>query len=103
MLATAEFRRAAECSACHADLSGDDLPTRIKHIFACRAHTVQQVMVVAAAAAESAAEQHAAAEDAAKQPALPMQPPMLMQLPMRTPGQTPAVARTVLPLSLIHI
>ena len=117
-----QLRRAAECSACRADLSGDNLATRIKHIFACRAHTAQQVTVAAqqVAAAESAAELHAAAEDAAAEEAgqlqadcigataesfapgpqlsaLPMQPPTPMQPPMRTPGQTPAVARTVLP------
>ena len=91
-----QFRRAAECSACRADLSGDNLATRIKHIFACRAHTAQQVTVAAQQVA--AAELHAAAEDAAAEEAGQLQAdcigatadsfapgPQLSALPMQPP------------------
>ena len=56
MPVTAECRRVAECSACRADLSGDNLATRIKHIFACRrAHDMQQAVAAVPAAVTTAA------------------------------------------------
>ena len=56
MPATADCRRVAECSACRADLSGDNLATRIKHIFACRrAHDMQQAVAAVPAAVTTAA------------------------------------------------
>ena len=56
MPATADCRRVAECSACRADLSGDNLATRIKHIFACRrVHAVQQAVAAVPAAVTTAA------------------------------------------------
>ena len=61
MLATSQAehidRRAAECSACRADLSGYDLPSRVKHIFACRTQLVLQQRAVAAQQVAVAAQQ----------------------------------------------
>ena len=83
-------RRAAECSTCRADLSGHDLPARVKHIFACRTQLALQQR--AAQQVAVAAQQEPVAEEAGQPqppgigltagsfapcqlPALPMRPP----------------------------
>ena len=68
MLATSQAehigRRAAECSACRADLSGHDLPARVKHIFACRTQLALQQRAVAAQQVAVAAQLEPVAEEA---------------------------------------
>ena len=118
MLATSESRRAAECSACRADLSGHDLPARVKHIFACRTHLAlqqragaAQQRAVATQQVAVAAQQEPVAEEAGQPqppgigsmagslspcqlPALPMRPPTQLQPP--TPPQSGAQPPTPL-------
>ena len=115
MLATSQAehidRRAAECSACRADLSGYDLPSRVKHIFACRTQLVLQQRAVAAQQVAVAAQQEPGAEEAGQPqppgigsmagslspcqlPALPMRPPTQLQPP--TPLQSGAQPPTPL-------
>ena len=106
MLATSQAehigRRAAECSACRADLSGHDLPARVKQIFACRTQLALQQRAVAAQQVAVAAQQEPVAEEAGQpqppgivstagsfapcqlpalpmRPTTPLQPPTLMQ------------------------